>query len=301
MTIEEALLAAHDSGTTPTFDPESGNQTFAYEEDGEQHTVWMVDAAATWNQLSAARALGVGSVALWRLGSEDPGVWSALSAWHAGSARPDLNRSLRSAAPTSRERGEILRITDTPHSGTRIFNFAANGLIRGETYQVLPTPYVVARTGSKPKLLALTFDDGPRSRLDPQDPQHPRGEAGARHLLRDRRECDRISRACSSGSTPTASRSATTATPTPTWRRCPTRTCGSSSTPPSGWSRPIPAAARGCFARPISATPSRPPPTRSAPRCSHRRRAIRWSGSTSIRATGSGRGSIRSSTRRSRK
>lgn len=160
MTIEEALLAAHDSDAAPLFDPESGNTSFAFEEDGEQHNVWMLDAAATWNQLDAVRAAGVSDIALWRLGSEDPDVWNALAAWRAG-GRPDLGTITPVGSPDVEGRGEILRITDTPHSGTRTLDFAPNGLIRGVQYQALPTPYVVARTGDRPKLLALTFDDGP--------------------------------------------------------------------------------------------------------------------------------------------
>ena len=46
-TIDEAWLAAHDSSATVQFDPDSGNSGFAYEEDGEKHTIWLLDAAAS--------------------------------------------------------------------------------------------------------------------------------------------------------------------------------------------------------------------------------------------------------------
>ncbi len=71
LTVNEAWLAAHDSGATPSFDPASGNSGFAYsDEDGHKHTIWMMDAATSWNQLALLR--GVSGIALWRLGSEDP-------------------------------------------------------------------------------------------------------------------------------------------------------------------------------------------------------------------------------------
>ena len=51
MTVNEAWLAAHDSDAMPVFDPVSGNSGFAYSEGTENHTVWLMDAATSWNQL----------------------------------------------------------------------------------------------------------------------------------------------------------------------------------------------------------------------------------------------------------
>ena len=94
LSIGEAWLAARDSGSTVTFDKASGNTGFAYDEDGEQHTVWMLDAAANWNEMLALGRLGIGDVALWRLGTEDPGFWSDLAAFRNGKA-PDLSTAAR--------------------------------------------------------------------------------------------------------------------------------------------------------------------------------------------------------------
>ncbi|MBA3879979.1 MAG: polysaccharide deacetylase [Sphingobium sp.] len=160
MTIEEAWLAAHDSDARVVFDPVSGNSGFGYEEGGVRHQVWMLDAAAMWNELKALRASGLGSIALWRLGSEDPGVWPAIQAFRRGTL-PDLRRIDEISNADVESSGEILRITTTPRSGARTLRFDAQGLIRDVHYDVLPTPYVVKRIGAIPKLVALTFDDGP--------------------------------------------------------------------------------------------------------------------------------------------
>ena len=57
---------------------------------------------------------------------------------------------------------EILRITATPTPGVRQITFDRHSnSITGENYLKLPTPFVVERVGAKPKLVALTFDDGP--------------------------------------------------------------------------------------------------------------------------------------------
>ncbi len=164
--IEEAWLSARDSGATIRFDPVSGNATFDYEEDNKTHHVWMLDAASAWNQLRAADASGVQGVALWRLGTEDPGTWRALETFQSGTV-PDL-RKLDSMGNVDIEgSGELIRIENTPTSGGR--NIVADaGFIRGETFMTLPTPYVIRRTGFLPGLVSLTFDDGPDPDWTPQ-------------------------------------------------------------------------------------------------------------------------------------
>jgi cellulose synthase/poly-beta-1,6-N-acetylglucosamine synthase-like glycosyltransferase/peptidoglycan/xylan/chitin deacetylase (PgdA/CDA1 family)/spore germination protein YaaH len=168
-TIEEAWLSAHDSEGTIRFDPATGNETFDYEdEEGTPHQVWMLDAASNWNQLRAARLEGVAGVALWRLGTEDPGVWTALAGFGPNKPVPDLSLL---ASPTNTDvegSGEILRVEAVPTEGSRAIAADAKRLIRAETYNKLPTPYVVRRTGFRPGLVALTFDDGPDSDWTPK-------------------------------------------------------------------------------------------------------------------------------------
>ena len=168
MSIEEAWLAAHDSQAPVTFDRASGNAAFGYDEDGQRHTIWMMDAATSWNQLQALKQLGIDDVALWRLGSEDPGIWSDLAAFRTGRL-PDLRRISSSLNTDVEGSGEILRITTTPTTGRRVLFADAQHIIRDERYLSLPTPYVVQRTGAAdPKLLALTFDDGPDATWTPR-------------------------------------------------------------------------------------------------------------------------------------
>ncbi|OYW16634.1 MAG: polysaccharide deacetylase [Novosphingobium sp. 12-64-8] len=173
-TVEEAWLAAHDSGAVPLFDKTSGNAGFAYTDDTDhgavRHDVWMLDAAASWNQMQMLSRLGVGSVALWRLGSEDPGFWPALSSWRAhGKTPPDIGRIRQASNVDVEGNGEILRVDATPQDGSRSLSFdPKSGLVSNERYDSLPTPYVVRRTGDRPKLIALTFDDGPDPKWTPQ-------------------------------------------------------------------------------------------------------------------------------------
>ena len=169
MTVEEAWLAARDSGTKPVFVRSAGNAGFSYSEDQNQargqparHDVWMLDAVASWNEMQELRRLGVANVALWRLGSEDPGFWPALSDWRAGHATTQLASISETENVDVEGKGEILRIAAEPHPGTRSVSFdPASHVISQETYGELPTPFVVQRTGARDKLIALTFDDGP--------------------------------------------------------------------------------------------------------------------------------------------
>lgn len=167
LSIEEAWLSAHDSAAPVQFDPASGNAGFAYDEAGRHHQVWMLDAATSWNQIQVLKRLGIDDVAMWRLGSEDPSFWTDLKAFRSG-GRPDIDM-LQSLLSTDVEgSGEILRITASPTNGRRQPIFDAQGIIRDERYQALPTPYVIQRTGARPKMLALTFDDGPDASWTPK-------------------------------------------------------------------------------------------------------------------------------------
>jgi cellulose synthase/poly-beta-1,6-N-acetylglucosamine synthase-like glycosyltransferase/peptidoglycan/xylan/chitin deacetylase (PgdA/CDA1 family)/spore germination protein YaaH len=160
LTVNEAWLAAHDSSTTPSFDPASSNSGFAYEENGSKHTIWMMDAATSWNQLALLRG-GIAGIALWRLGSEDPGYWEAVAAWQAH-RRPRLETIAPAPGTDIDGSGEILRIEAEPKGGARTVGFRDDGAIMSESFSALPSPYVVRRTGaSDPKKIAITFDDGP--------------------------------------------------------------------------------------------------------------------------------------------
>lgn len=169
LTVEEAWLAAHDSGAMPRFDKASGNIGFSFDDEGHRHDVWMLDAAASWNEMHALTRLGLGNLALWRLGSEDPGFWSALSDWRAHRPRTSIGAINQEANVDVEGQGEILRVSAVPSAGRRAIAFdRASGLVRDETYQVMPTPFVVQRTGARPGLVALTFDDGPDPTWTPQ-------------------------------------------------------------------------------------------------------------------------------------
>ncbi len=167
-TFEEAVLTARESEGVVKLDPVSLNPTFKYaDDDGVAHQVWMLDAVTAFDQLQVVRAAGARGYALWRLGSEDPALWSffgqnaALDADQAGRlARMRFGYDLDYEG-----NGEILQVTAEPQDGLRELHFdPKRRLIDAEHYTTFPSPYVITRHGALDHKVALTFDDGP----DPQ-------------------------------------------------------------------------------------------------------------------------------------
>lgn len=162
MTVEEAWLAARDSETSPAFVPAIGNAGFSYADGSERHDVWMLDAASSWNELKVLKRLGIGNVALWRLGAEDPGFWPTLAAWRHGAGHPAISRIRQQQTVDVEGNGEILHVAAEPRPGNRTVTYdPRTDRVADERFTALPTPFEVQRTGARPRLVALTFDDGP--------------------------------------------------------------------------------------------------------------------------------------------
>jgi spore germination protein len=69
----EALAAQ--VGATPTLDPVAQELHFSYTSGGVSHDVWFNDLASVSQRVALARARGLG-VGIWRLGTEDPAIWT---------------------------------------------------------------------------------------------------------------------------------------------------------------------------------------------------------------------------------
>jgi cellulose synthase/poly-beta-1,6-N-acetylglucosamine synthase-like glycosyltransferase/peptidoglycan/xylan/chitin deacetylase (PgdA/CDA1 family)/spore germination protein YaaH len=168
--VEEAWVDAGDSEAPPVFDRVAGNSTFAYEdENGHPHTVWLLDAASAFNELTLLDRAGIKEVAFWRMGAEDPALWSIFGR----SIRPPRSAAglVHLAEETNDDvegEGEILRITALPTPGERRLTFAPDGLLSNVDFLRVPRPYTITRTGYRQGYVALTFDDGPDSRWTPQ-------------------------------------------------------------------------------------------------------------------------------------
>jgi len=75
LSVSEAKTLAAKVGATPSRSAPGAEPHFSYTARGVRHQVWFIDAQASRAQVDLAQSLGVDTLALWRLGSEDPDLW----------------------------------------------------------------------------------------------------------------------------------------------------------------------------------------------------------------------------------
>ena len=171
VTFQQGVITAVESQTDIEFDPDSLSPHYSYEDERNVvHNVWMLDGITAYNELRAAERAHVQGTALWRLGMEDPSLWSI---WDA--TRPDdaVRAKLEDLPPgydlILEGDGDIWRITATPQSGRRTFDYDPDtDLFDDETFKTYPLTWRIQQMGDAPKKVALTFDDGPDARWTPQ-------------------------------------------------------------------------------------------------------------------------------------
>jgi cellulose synthase/poly-beta-1,6-N-acetylglucosamine synthase-like glycosyltransferase/peptidoglycan/xylan/chitin deacetylase (PgdA/CDA1 family) len=167
VTFQEALIHARESQAAPIFDPDTKNPYYKYDEDDQtHHTVWFLDAVTAYNQMRAASGFKPAGFAIWRLGSEDPSVWSVMD---TANSSPDVLRQINYGYDVDFEgTGELLKVMSRPQAGARNLEVdQGSGFIKTEEFTAVPSSYVIQRSGDRPGLLALTFDDGPDPRWTP--------------------------------------------------------------------------------------------------------------------------------------
>ena len=174
--VSDAWQRASDADADLDLDYSSLNPHFEYiDEDAHQrHVVWFLDGVTALNEMRAARAMGLQTFALWRLGSEDSSLWSV---WDKPTS-PDSLNALGPVAPghsvNSEGEGDILRITGLPKPGKRTVQVdndepdLRKRLIIDEHLDVYPQSFTVQYTGYKANQVALSFDDGPDPKWTPR-------------------------------------------------------------------------------------------------------------------------------------
>lgn len=165
----DVVAAAEANHVKPSWDPTAKNPVLRYANGPDQHEIWFLDGVTALNHIIDSSDAGFRGVALWRLGAEDPSLWTAFPNhfW------PDVNFNPVGLFPLTAQRsvkhygeGEVLRIADWPHDGSRnVWKDKEDNF--NEQYQKLPSYYVVEHTGGAPrKLVSITFDDGPSEYTD---------------------------------------------------------------------------------------------------------------------------------------
>ncbi len=171
VSAQDAWIEASDSESDINFDDNAMNPHFAYsDENNIRHDVWFLDGVTALNQMRAAKALGIDTFALWRLGSEDRSLWAVWDRPFEANAPARLGTVPPGQDVDIEGTGEVLRIAQRPADGTRTVTIDPDThLVSDETFQELPKPYQVDMYGgTQEKKVAITFDDGPDPTWTPQ-------------------------------------------------------------------------------------------------------------------------------------
>ena len=147
------------------------NPFLHYSKAGIQHEVWFLDAVTGLNSVEEVHRQGFAGVSFWRLGAEDPGLWSIFGnkTWPADNFPGD---SLAPLSPIEgiRQygRSEAIRVTQTSSRGWRQV-WREDGANLCETFERIPAgDVVVGIAPADEKVFTLTFDDGPDPRYTPR-------------------------------------------------------------------------------------------------------------------------------------
>jgi len=176
LSVSDAWQRAADADADLDLDYNSLNPHFEYidEDNNQRHVVWFLDSVTVLNELRAARALGLQTFALWRLGQEDSSLWNI---WDKPSS-PDSLQALAAVLPghdvDTEGDGDIIRVIGLPKPGKRTVTVDTDEqdprrkLIIDEHMDTYPRTYVIQQYGYHANEVALSFDDGPDPKWTPK-------------------------------------------------------------------------------------------------------------------------------------
>jgi cellulose synthase/poly-beta-1,6-N-acetylglucosamine synthase-like glycosyltransferase/peptidoglycan/xylan/chitin deacetylase (PgdA/CDA1 family)/spore germination protein YaaH len=174
---QQAISTAHENKKSVIFDPESANLHYSYTAlDSSKHTVYFTDAAANFNIIRMADDWATGGVALWRIGFEDPRLWTFFqknlsidSLRKTGIDQTSLTKVGLNDHIDYAGDGEVLDLITTPDTGViKLTMDPKTFTITHQEYKKLPTKYVIRKYGYKEGKIVLTFDDGPDPAYTPR-------------------------------------------------------------------------------------------------------------------------------------
>ncbi len=168
VTFQDVMRLSKEHNATVRFDSTMLNPFVTWSDsDGTDHVSWFLDGVTAWNQSKAAVQRKIAGAAVWRLGSEDPSIWGAIS-----NDIPRSDPSMLAEIPAGYDPeilgdGELLRLSSRPVTGRRTLSASPrSGLIEHESVLAFPAPWRVQRFGGEDTTkVAITFDDGPDPRF----------------------------------------------------------------------------------------------------------------------------------------
>jgi cellulose synthase/poly-beta-1,6-N-acetylglucosamine synthase-like glycosyltransferase/peptidoglycan/xylan/chitin deacetylase (PgdA/CDA1 family)/spore germination protein YaaH len=177
MSYQQAISTAFEHSSKIAFNKQSANLNYKYlAQDSTTHSVYFTDAVTNFNIIRMADDWATGGIALWRLGTEDPRLWSFFSKDLSLDSLKKTGidtKKLTSVGLNDRidysGDGEVLDLVSTPSPGLINITIDPKSFnIINQDYVKLPTKYQIRKYGYAPKKIVLTFDDGPDPDFTPR-------------------------------------------------------------------------------------------------------------------------------------
>src|SRR5947208_1118327 len=146
----------------------SYNPYFYFEDADKEHAVWFLDVVTFLNQLREVRGQKAGGFALYRLGTEDPAIWDALTVSKDfkidNQTREALEVLKGTDTITDVGEGEIVTVDESRADGMRKLAVDSEGNLTAKYTKFPEFPTLYHQGAGGEHQVAITFDDGP----DPQ-------------------------------------------------------------------------------------------------------------------------------------
>lgn len=173
ISFSEAMSRANDAEIEsaevqgPSFSP-----YLYFQDEDKEHAVWFLDAVTFLNQLREVRDQKAGGFALYRLGSEDPAIWDALSVPRDfkldNQTRQALELIKSTDTITDVGDGEIVTVDEDRKDGARKLTVDADGYLTAKYVKFAQFPTLYHQGAGREHQVAITFDDGPDPRWTPK-------------------------------------------------------------------------------------------------------------------------------------
>jgi cellulose synthase/poly-beta-1,6-N-acetylglucosamine synthase-like glycosyltransferase/peptidoglycan/xylan/chitin deacetylase (PgdA/CDA1 family)/spore germination protein YaaH len=173
ISFSEAMSRANDAEiksvevSGPSYSP-----YFYFQDEDKEHAVWFLDAVTFLNQLREVRDQKTGGFALYRLGSEDPAIWDALSVPRDFKLDNPTRQALE-LIPSSDTiadvgDGEIVTVDENRMDGTRTLAVDGDGYLTAKYVKFAEFPTLYHQGAGGEHQVAITFDDGPDPKWTPK-------------------------------------------------------------------------------------------------------------------------------------
>ena len=173
ITFPEAMSRANNAKVeSAEIKAPSYNPYFYFEDGDKEHAVWFLDVVTFLNELREVRDQKAGGFALYRLGSEDPSIWDALSVPRDFKLDNQTRKSLEILEGTDTITdvgdGEIVTVDESRSDGRRNLAVDPEGYLAGKYLKFPEFPTLYHQGAGGEHQVAITFDDGPDPRWTPQ-------------------------------------------------------------------------------------------------------------------------------------